>query len=116
VRVALIAVAFAAALLSPPAVAHSQTVARPRDAWFGPDKVKHFFIAGFIESVAFAGAETVGAKRSSALPIGISVATIISIAREVHDGKTKGLFSIRDLAFDALGATAAFILLKHTQR
>jgi putative lipoprotein len=116
VKRALAAAAITFALLSSPAAGHSQTVTRPQDAWFGPDKVKHFFIAGFIESVAFAGAEAAGARRSSSLPAALSVVAAISIGREVHDRRTKGLFSVRDLAFDALGATAAFFLLRHTQR
>jgi uncharacterized protein YfiM (DUF2279 family) len=116
VRTTLLAVALSSALMATPVISHSQPVARPRDAWFGPDKVKHFFIAGFIESVAFAGAEAAGAKRSSSLPVALSIAGAVSIGREVHDRRTKGLFSIRDLAFDALGATAAYFLLRHTQR
>ena len=115
-RIALLSIAFVGALFSAPAAAQSTAAARPRDAWFGPDKVKHFFIAAFVESVAFAGAEAAGAKRSASLPAALSIAGAISVGREVHDRRTKGLFSIRDLAFDALGATAAFLLLKHTQR
>lgn len=83
---------------------------------FGIDKVKHFFIAGFIETVAFAGAQAAGSSRSTARSVAIGTAAVASIGREIHDGRTKGLFSIRDLAWDALGAGAALLVLNKTQR
>jgi len=111
-----VALAFLIAVSAAPPVGRAQApTVRPRDAWFGPDKVKHFFIAAFVESVSFSALESAGAGRSSALPAAVSVAAAVSVGREVHDGRTKGLFSIRDLAYDALGAAAAFIVLRRTQ-
>jgi putative lipoprotein len=92
------------------------TVAPARDSWFGPDKVKHFFVAAFVESVAFAGLEALGTDRNTAIPAAISASIAVSVGREVHDRRTKGLFSVKDLTFDALGAAAAFLLIRHTQR
>ncbi len=100
-----------------PAVAHAQEKhKRTDDALFGPDKLKHFFIAGFVESMTFAGSQAIGANRGAARGAAIGVTAAVSVGREIHDRKTKGLFSIRDLAWDALGATAALIVLNKTQK
>ena len=39
-----------------------------------------------------------------------------SIGREIHDRKTKGLFSFADLVWDALGAGAALLIINKTQK
>ena len=90
--------------------------ARPADAFFGSDKVKHFFIAGFVEAMAFAGAQAAGSGRSTARPVAIGTVTAVSLGRELYDRRTKGLFSVRDLAWDALGAGAALLVVNKTQR
>lgn len=112
----LIVVAVASVSVSTPAIAQKPVAVAPADPWLGPDKLKHFFVAAFVESVAFAGLEAVGADRNASLPAAVSAVAVVSVGREVHDRRTKGLFSIKDLTFDALGAAAAFFLLRHTQR
>jgi hypothetical protein len=89
---------------------------RPADPLFGVDKVKHFFIAGFVESMTFAGMQSLGSSRSTARISAITATSIVSIGREIHDKKKKGLFSVRDLAWDAIGAGAALAVLNKTQR
>jgi hypothetical protein len=78
--------------------------------------VKHFFMAGFVESMAFAGVQAAGAGRNTARMTAIGAAAAVSLGREIHDRKTKGLFSVRDLAWDAIGAGAALLLLERTQK
>jgi hypothetical protein len=90
--------------------------AMPVDPIIGADKIKHFFIAGFVESVAFAGTQAVGSDHSTARPVAIGAVAAASIGRELYDRRTKGLFSFRDLAWDALGAGAALLVLNKTQR
>ena len=87
-----------------------------RESWLGPDKVKHFFMAAFIESAAFSGLEAGGGSRNSAFAGAVGTTVAISIGREVHDKRTKGLFSLGDLLWDAIGAAAAGEMLRHTQR
>ena len=89
---------------------------KPKDAAFGPDKVKHFLIAGFVESIAFAGLQASGANRNTARSAALAAVVGASIGRELHDRKTKGLFSIPDLVWDALGAGAALLILNKTQK
>lgn len=107
----------AALLLLTPAMSSAQSkVTRPDDPVFGVDKLKHFFIAGFVESMTFAGMQAAGGNRSTARGTAIGMTAVVSIGREIHDGRTKGLFSIRDLAWDAIGATAAMLVLNRTQK
>jgi len=94
-----------------PLVTEAQSRPKPADPAFGVDKVKHFFIAGFVETMTFGGLQAAGANRSSARAGAIGAAVIVSLGREFHDRKTKGLFSLRDLAWDAIGASAALIVI-----
>jgi hypothetical protein len=89
---------------------------RVRDSILGVDKLKHFLLAGFVESVAFAGLQAAGAERNVSLA-GAGAATItISLGRELHDRRATGLFSVGDLVWDALGAGAAFLILARVQK
>ena len=89
---------------------------RARSSIVGEDKVKHFFIAGFVESMAFAGSQAAGAGHSTARTIGLGTVTGVSIGRELYDRRAKGTFSFADLAWDALGAGAALLVVNKTQR
>ncbi|MBA2688090.1 MAG: hypothetical protein H0U64_08310 [Gemmatimonadaceae bacterium] len=86
------------------------------DPWISPDKAKHFLIAGFVESASFAGLEATGVPRNRAFLGAFAVTGAVSVIREVHDGRTKNQFSVRDLTWDALGGIAAFLVLRHTER
>ena len=88
---------------------------KPPDPVIGVDKVKHFLIAGFVESMTFAGLQAAGANRSNARASALTVTAIVSVGREVHDKRKKGLFSVRDLAWDAIGTGAALLVLNKTQ-
>jgi hypothetical protein len=47
--------------------------------------------------------------------IGVTMAA--GVAREIHDKRTPGnIFSVRDLTWDAVGATASAVLLSQTRR
>jgi hypothetical protein len=78
--------------------------------------VKHFFMAAFIESVVFSSFEAGGGSRDAAFAGAIGTTVVISLGREAHDKRTKGLFSLGDLLWDAIGAVAAGEVLRHTQR
>jgi hypothetical protein len=57
-----------------------------------------------------------GASRSVSIAAATTVTASAGVARELHDRRTKGLFSLGDLSWDALGTGAALILIQHTQR
>lgn len=87
-----------------------------RDSWLGPDKIKHFFISAFIESLTFSALQVTGASRGTAFAGALATTAAFAIAREVHDRRTKGVFSVPDLTWDAAGAGAAALVLRSTQR
>jgi uncharacterized protein YfiM (DUF2279 family) len=95
-----------------PATVHAQ---QKTDPLFGVDKVKHFFIAGFVETMTFAGLEAAGAKKSPARTAAIGTTVVVSFGREIHDRRKKGLFSVKDLLWDALGAGAALLVINKTR-
>lgn len=88
-----------------------------RESWFGSDKIKHFFLSAFVESLAFSTLQAAGVNRRTALGGGIAVSAAVGLGREIHDKRTPGKwFSYRDLTWDGLGIGAAAILLRHTTR
>lgn len=86
------------------------------DSWIGADKVKHFFISAFIESVTFSGLLAAGASRNTALAGAVGTTAAFGVGRELYDKRTKGQFSVKDLTWDAAGAGAAVAMLSSTQR
>ena len=95
-------------------VVYAQT-AVTRDSWFGIDKIKHFFISAFIESVSYSALQAAHVNRRPALAGAIGVSAVFGVARELHDKRTPGNhFSYRDLTWDALGIGAGAVMLKRT--
>jgi uncharacterized protein YfiM (DUF2279 family) len=82
------------------------------DRWFGADKLKHFFLSAFTQSVAFSGFQVAGVREDRALAAAWAVTATVSIAKEVHDRRSYGLFSYRDLCWDAAGAGVATLVLR----
>lgn len=99
-------------------VRRGRVVAEVRDAepWTGSDKAKHFFVAAFVESFGFAGLQAGGASRGAAMTGAIAVTVAAALGREIHDRRTKGVFSSSDLAWGTAGAAAALLILTRTQR
>jgi uncharacterized protein YfiM (DUF2279 family) len=86
-----------------------------RDSWFGIDKIKHFFMSAFIESVSYSVLQAAHVKRRPALSTAIGVTAAFGVAREIHDKRTPGKwFSYQDLTWDALGIGAGAAMLTHT--
>jgi uncharacterized protein YfiM (DUF2279 family) len=88
-----------------------------RDSWFGLDKIKHFFMSAFIESVTYSALQAARVNHRPALSGAIGVTMAVGVGREIHDMRTPGnIFSVRDLTWDAVGATAGAVLLSQTRR
>ena len=88
-----------------------------RDSWLSPDKIKHFFMSAFIESVTFSALQAARVNHRAALNGAIGVTMAVGVGREIHDKRTPGnIFSVRDLTWDAVGATAGAVLLSQTRR
>ena len=108
--------AAALALAGVLAGARAAPAQRPADRWFGADKVKHFVTAFVVQSVAYAGLRVVSAPHGGALAGATAATAAVSVWKERVDRRSTGLFSRRDLVWDALGASAAAIALSHTER
>ena len=88
-----------------------------RDSWFGIDKIKHFFMSAFIESVSYSALQAARVNHRSAMAGAIGVTAAIGVGREIHDSRNpNNHFSVKDLTWDALGAGAGVALLSHTIR
>ena len=101
-------------MIVPLALALSLTA--PPDKWFGADKLKHFFVAAFTQSVAYSGLQLARVRHDRALAGAWGVTAVVSVAKEVHDRRSYGRFSVRDLVWDAAGAGAATLLLQRAIR
>ncbi|PYP81183.1 MAG: hypothetical protein DMD35_02695 [Gemmatimonadetes bacterium] len=86
------------------------------DSWFGPDKLQHFFMSAFVQSAGYGIFRRAGADNGTAIAGASAVTTAFGEGKELHDRKTKGDFSARDLAWDAAGAGSASLLLVRTVR
>jgi uncharacterized protein YfiM (DUF2279 family) len=91
-------------------------VAAPRDSWFGADKLKHFFVAAFTQSVAYSALQASHIRHDRALAGAWAVTAAVSVAKELRDSRTTGLFSVRDLVWDAAGAGLATVLIDRSAR
>ncbi|MDQ3697884.1 MAG: hypothetical protein M3373_07650 [Gemmatimonadota bacterium] len=87
----------------------------PPDRWFAPDKVKHFFVSAFIQSVAYSALRAADANHDRALAGASLTTAAFGIGKEVRDWQTRGEFSFRDLAWDAAGGVTVSLLLSRTQ-
>ena len=86
------------------------------DRWFAPDKVKHFFLGAFAQSVGYAGLRATGVGHQSSLWGATAATAVLGVGKEVHDARTGGDVSARDLVWDAAGAGGATLLLERTRR
>lgn len=97
-------------------VALALQVVAPRDPWFGADKLKHFFVAAFTQSVTYSALQAARVRHDHALAAAWGVTAAASAAKELHDRRTTGLFSVRDLVWDAAGAGVATVIIDRSVR
>lgn len=85
------------------------------DPWFGGDKLKHFFTAAFVQSVAYTTLRATGVDNGPSLA-GASAATVgVSVGKELWDRAGHGTPSVRDLTWDVAGAGVASVLLNRSR-
>lgn len=77
----------------------------------GSDKVKHFFMSAFVQSVAFAVARAAGMDRGAAQTTAAISSMSAGIFKELNDVRVGRSISVPDLAWDAAGALAAAAIL-----
>jgi len=86
------------------------------DSWFGVDKVKHFFMGAFVQSVAYSAIRASGGSHTASLAGATGVTAGVSVAKELWDAHSGGTPSVRDLVWDAAGAGTATVLLRRSVR
>ena len=84
----------------------------PRDAWFGVDKVKHFVVAAVVETAGYAAFHGAGLRPRASLTGATLLTAGASVGKEIFDRRRTGLFSVRDLAWDAAWGGTAFVILQ----
>lgn len=83
----------------------------PADPWLGTDKVKHAVVAFAVQSGGYAALRTAGGHRTAIA--GATLAAVgVSLLKERLDRNRTG-FSVRDLAWDALGIALASVIVSH---
>jgi uncharacterized protein YfiM (DUF2279 family) len=85
------------------------------DSWLSADKLKHFFISAFVQSVSYSALRTARVSRDGALAGASAMTLTVGVGKEIHDVRSGESFSVRDLAWDAAGAGAATALLSRTR-
>ncbi len=85
------------------------------DSWLSADKVKHFFVSAFVESVSYSALRTARVSHDGALAGASTVTLMVGVGKEIHDDRSGKRFSVRDLAWDAAGAGAAAVLLSQSR-
>ncbi|HJU89098.1 MAG TPA: DUF2279 domain-containing protein [Gemmatimonadaceae bacterium] len=86
------------------------------DPWFGVDKIKHFFVSAFLQSISYGVLRAADVEHSDAL-IGASCVTAgFALGKEFYDRRNGSIFSAKDLVWDAAGAGGSVVLLNHTRR
>ena len=90
-------------------------VSRPAGArWFGPDRVKHFFLSFFVQSASYSVARAANVGHRPALIAASGVTAAAAVSKELWDRKRGTGFDTGDLVWDAFGAGAATALLVRT--
>ena len=87
--------------------------AQAQDNWLGADKVLHFVANIAITTASYSVAMTAwDMDQDEALALGVGISSAVSLAKELYDLHTDGLFSGRDLVWDALGMGTAVLLVR----
>jgi uncharacterized protein YfiM (DUF2279 family) len=86
------------------------------DPWFGTDKIKHFALAGFANSMSYATLRALDVSHGRAQGASLTITISLSALKEFRDRRAGRSFSARDLAWSAAGAVASAALLSRTAR
>jgi putative lipoprotein len=97
-------------------VSNGEQARAEHDPWFGPDKVRHFFVSAAIQSIGYGTLRALDVEHRSALAGAGVVTAAFGIGKELSDRRGGRSISVRDLVWDAAGAAAISLLLARTER
>lgn len=104
-------------LLLPLSLPAQSANGRPRESFFGPDKIQHFFVSAFLQSFTYSALRATKASHQSSLAGATVTSALFGLGKEVRDKRgASQLFSARDLVWDAGGIGTATLLIGHTRR
>src|SRR5436305_7250807 len=86
------------------------------ESWFGVDKVKHFFIGAFVQSVSYSAIRLAGARHNESLWGATALTAGAGLGKEVWDRRAGGTPSAKDFTWDMLGAGASTVVLRRSVR
>ncbi len=77
---------------------------KQQDAWFAPDKAKHFAVSAAIGASVGAGLKNNGSSDCDAATAGISISLVIGAGKEYHDKYiSKKYWSWKDMFWNLVG-------------
>jgi len=82
------------------------------DGWFGPDKLKHFFVSSLVETASYGALRAASMPHGRALQIASVVTVAVGVGKEIEDSHSGEGFSVRDLTWDLAGAASAAAILQ----
>jgi len=85
------------------------------DHWFGADKVKHFFMSAFVESITYSALRGAHVRHDPALIAASTLTLGVGVGKELYDHHSYGHFSVKDLTWDVAGNAAAATVLANTR-
>ncbi len=88
----------------------------PRDDWFARDKAKHFLAAAAVQTASYHLFRQRTRRTTVALWGATAVTSAASLGKEWYDRRQGRRFSVRDLAWDAGGATVASVAILSLRR
>ncbi len=103
-------------LLLPAALQAQRAVPKAADPWFGPDKVQHFFVSMFLQSFTYSALRATKASHRSSFAGATVASAFFGVGKEIRDRRSTGLFSAKDLLWDAGGIGSATLLIGHSRR
>lgn len=85
------------------------------DVWLGEDKFRHAGASWAATVFTYAAVRSVHDDGDTAIAVALPVAAALGLVKEVVDHRRGGPFSGRDLVADALGAGAAWLVLREVR-
>lgn len=82
------------------------------DPWFGPDKLKHFFMSALVETASYGALRAANVPHVKSLQFASVVSVAVGVGKEVEDSQHGESFSVRDLTWDLAGAASAAAILQ----
>ncbi|HWG52162.1 MAG TPA: hypothetical protein VN677_02550 [Gemmatimonadaceae bacterium] len=82
------------------------------DAWFGPDKFKHFFVSAMVETVSYGALRLINIPHYKALQVATVATVVVGAGKEIEDWQNGERFSVPDLTWDLAGAASAAAILQ----